>query len=110
MREERNKHPGWAVRTKTGHWLSYAHGFHLSEDAFYARVVDSEEDAKHLIKQACEDFGNSVLFSVVLAWEPLCEQLRFQVSSLKKANTLSPNKIDDVILSLEDAISTLQGK
>lgn len=107
---KRNAHPGWAVQDEGGGWLCYGHGFFLSEDAFYADVVLSEEDAKHLIKEANEDFENNTSFNIVLAWEPLCESLRHEVAALKEANTISPSKIMDIVIDLQGVIADLKRK
>ena len=82
-REVRQAPPGWAVRTKTGHWLSYAHGYHLEDDAFFARLKDTEVDAAYMAADAQEDFKGGFEYDIVVAWEPLCEKLRHQVSSVK---------------------------
>ena len=110
MREERSAHPGWSVQTKDGTWLGGAHGWFLSEDAFYADIYDSEETAKHWAEDNQSEFKGGFEYTIVPAWEPLCERLRVDVSSLKEANEISPSKIMDIVMSLEDAISTLQGE
>ena len=106
-REVRNAHPGWAVKTKEGTWLGGAHGWFLSEDPFYADIYESEEKAKYWAER---EINNKHEYTIVPAWEPLCELLRVEISSLKEANTITPSKVMDIVMSLEDAISILQGK
>jgi hypothetical protein len=108
--ETRSAHPGWSVQTKDGHWLGGAHGWFLSEDAFYADIYDSEEDAKHWAESNQSEFAGGFEYNIVPAWQPLCERFRVEISSLREANAITPSKIMDIVMSLEDAISTLQGK
>lgn len=77
----KQKHPGWALRTKDGDWLSFAHGWHLAEDAFYTRIFDTQEDAIDNLKDMQGDFNDGIECDVVPAWEPLCGQLRHEVKT-----------------------------
>lgn len=106
MFEGKQEHPGWALQTEEGNWLAYAHGWHISENAFYARIFSTEESAKEALADAQEDFQGGVLCSIVPAWEPLCGQLRHEVKTLSDANKISPSDLMEVWLSIEN-IKTL---
>jgi hypothetical protein len=107
-RNKRGEHPGWAVRYEDGSWLSYAHGFFQSTDAFYARLHATEEDAKRNAEEANEDWSSDPQkYTIVPGWEPLCESLRFEIESLKEANTLDPDTIFDVVMDLQGIISRI---
>lgn len=105
-------HPGWSVYFEDGTWLGGAHGWFRSEEAFYADVYDSAEEAQRWLDDLRRDKGEGGHFDlpakVIPAWEPLAESLRLEVSQLKQANSLSPSTISDIVFSLEDAIRQLK--
>lgn len=112
-REKLREHPGWSVRFSNGEWLGGAHGWYTSKEAAYADVYDSEEEAHSTLKYVRDnhkehDSEFSLAAEIIPAWEPLCETLRVRIHFLKEANTITPNDIDSVVFSLEDAIRTLQ--
>lgn len=108
-RTERNRHPGWAVRFVDGSWLAYGHGWHLFEDAFYARIFSSAQEAEDAVKDAAEDFTKLDDYDIVPAWEPVCEQLRHDVAELKHANTFSPDDIFEITMELDSILARLRG-
>jgi hypothetical protein len=99
---KRQAHPGWSLLTKDGNWLSYAHGWHVVEDAFYARIFHSEEAAKEALVDMQEDFQGGIECDIVPAWEPLCGQLRHEVKILSDANKISPSDLMEVWLAIEN--------
>jgi hypothetical protein len=105
----KQEHPGWALRTKDGCWMSFAHGWHIAEDAFYAKIFKTEEDAIYHLKDMQGDFRNGIDCDVVPAWEPLCGQLRHEVKMLTQANKVSPDDILEVSWELESVLSRLKG-
>lgn len=104
--EGKQEHPGWSLQTKEGHWLAYAHGWHVSENAFYARIFATEEAAKEALADMQEDFQGGIECDIVPAWEPLCGQLRHEVKTLTTANKITPSDLMEVWLSIEN-IKTL---
>lgn len=105
---KRQEHPGWALQTKKGGWLSYAHGWHVLEDAFYARIFPTQEAAKDALADAQEDFVGGIECDIVPAWEPLCGKLRHEVKSLTTANKISPSDLTEVWLLMENIKSLLK--
>lgn len=110
MFEGKQEHPGWALQTKDGFWLAYAHGWHLSEDAFYAKIFGSEEAARRELKDMQEDFEGGIECDIVPAWEPLCGKLRFEVKQLEAANKITPHDVFEITFELENIIARLGGK
>jgi len=110
MFEGKQEHPGWALQTKDGFWLAYAHGWHLSEDAFYAKIFSSEEVALRELAEMQEDFVGGIVCDIVPAWEPVCGQLRHEVKVLTEANKISPHDIFEITMELENIIYRLGGK
>jgi hypothetical protein len=104
----RGSHPGWAVQFQDGRWLGSAHGLHRFDDAFYAKSFLIKEDANDLAIECQIDFGDTMPYEVVPAWEPLCERLRFEVGQLMKACKFKPRDISDLQESLEDALRTVK--
>lgn len=113
VREERKHHPGWSVQFEDGSWLGGAHGWYRSDDAFYADIYDTEEEAHNNLKYIQKDKSEGEYFAlpakVVPAWEPLCESLRVSIYSLQEANLITPSAIFDMVMSLEDVLHTLKG-
>lgn len=99
---KKQEHPGWALQTKEGSWLSYAHGWHTLEDAFYARIFKTQEAAKEALADMQEDFVGGIECDIVPAWEPLCGKLRHEVKELTKANKITPSDLLEVWLSMEN--------
>lgn len=125
-RIKRNEHPGWGVRLDDGTWLCAVHGLYPVTEAFYATIMDSEKEAESLLQEYINDVKNIGIWKgqkterydpnrviptgkAMPAWEPMCQQLIFDVSQLKAANKISPSKLFDIQMSLEDAISTIKG-
>lgn len=108
--EGKQEHPGWALLSKEGNWLCYAHGWHLSKNAFYAKIFGSEEQAREELKYMQEDFEGGIECDIIPAWEPLCGKLRFQVEQLEAANKLHPHDISEITFQLELIIAKLEGK
>jgi hypothetical protein len=102
MFEGKQEHPGWALLTKEGNWLAYAHGWHVSENAFYARIFASKSDAKEALDDMQDDFIGGIQCDIVPAWEPLCGQLRHEVKTLSDANKISPSDLMEVWLAIEN--------
>ncbi len=109
-RAERGRHPGWAVRFADGSWLAYGHGWHLFDDAFYARLFSSAEEAEKAVKEAAGDFIKLDEYDIVPGWEPVCEQLRHDVAELQHANKFSPDDIFDITMDLESILSRLKDR
>lgn len=101
---KRNSHPGWAVQFSDGSWLGGAHGWFASDDAFYADIYDSAKEAEEALKMS-EIKG---MATIVPAWQPLCEHLRFENSELKKSNKISISDVDDVVFELENVLNSLK--
>lgn len=108
--EGKQKHPGWALQTKEGCWVAYAHGYFTVEDAFYARIYSSQEDAQYHLKDMQEDFVGGIECDIVPAWEPACGKLRHEVRVLTDANKVSPDLLFEVTMELESVIARLGGK
>lgn len=109
--EVRNAAPGWSVQFDDGTWLGGAHGWFTSSDAFYADIYSSPEEAQSTLDyvRKDKDWGDfSMEAKIIPAWQPLCERLRVRISSLRQANKLTPSKIFDITLSLEDALYQLR--
>jgi|SRR5277367_1294686 len=106
----KQEHPGWALQAKGGHWVAYAHGWFTAENAFYARIFDSEKSAREALLDMQEDFQGGIECNIVPAWEPACGKLRHEVEVLTEANKISPDILFEVIMDLESAISRLGGK
>ena len=107
-REESNAHPGWSVRFSDGTWLGGAHGWFRSEEAFYADIYDSEEEARNCLEQVKNDLYDKEYFSldaeVVPAWQPLCERLRLDAHTLTASNKVN---IFDLNMTVDDIQSQL---
>jgi hypothetical protein len=99
--EGKQKHPGFALQTKEGHWIAYAHGWFTAEDAFYAHIFTSIQEAESNLLDMQEDFKGGIHARVVVAWEPACGKLRHEVRVLKDANKISPDNLMEVWLKLE---------
>lgn len=112
MKEEKGKFPGWAVKFEDGTWLASAHGLHRFEDASYAKLYDSWEDARYDAEYYRKDYPNDshVTYDVIPGWEPLCEQLRSEVSNLEKTNKISWMDIFEIATELESIAYKLHGK
>lgn len=108
--EGKQEHPGWALQTKEGNWIAYAHGYFVVEDAFYASTYASQEKAGHALKDMQEDFVGGIECDIVPAWEPACGKLRHQVKVLTDANKISPSDLFEITMDLESIISRLGGK
>ena len=104
--EVRQAHPGWAVRFEDGTWLGGAHGWFRSEDAFYADIYDTKEEGEktleYLRKDKSEGGHYDLPAEVVEAWQPICESLRLEVSTLKQANTVSYSDLMDLEWKAEE--------
>lgn len=109
-RAKRNSHPGWAVRFVDGSWLAYGHGWHLFDDAFYAKCFSSAQEAEDAVKQAAEDYTKLDEYDIVPAWEPVAEQLRHDVAQLEHANKFSPNDIFEISMDLESILARLKDR
>jgi hypothetical protein len=112
IKEDRVVDPGWAVRFEDGSWLGGAHGWFRSDDAFYADVYESKEDAQRYLDDLRRDKDEGGHFDlpaeIVPAWQPLCESLRVEVRSLKQANKLTPSKLMDITMNLESVLYDLK--
>jgi hypothetical protein len=109
MFEGKQEHPGWALQTKEGDWLAYGHGWHISEDAFYARIFPTQEEAQRELKDMQEDFVGGIECDIVPAWEPACGKLRHEVRVLTAANKFSPDDLFEIRMELESILSRLSG-
>lgn len=115
-RTKRNLHPGWCIQFSDGTIFGSAHGYFATTDAFYAIIFDqSKEDTEQFIKdygkEIEEDTGQKIADAkVVEAWQPLCERLRFDLSQLRRANAISPDKIFNIITELEFALNTVKNE
>lgn len=112
-RSERQAHPGWAVLFDDGTWLSSAHGYFQADDAFYGLLWDSPEEAEANAKDAISDWGRTedisdYKYTVVVGWQPLCEKLRLDVSSLKSSAKITPSELMDITFELENVLSRLK--
>lgn len=109
-KEERGSHPGWAVRFSDGTWLGGAHGWFRTEDAFYADIYESKKDAEGYLKHVREDKHDAEYFAldaeIVPAWEPLCENLRLEISTLRSSCKLNiydlNSSVDDIQYQLDE--------
>lgn len=109
-REEREAHPGWAVRFSDGTWLGGAHGWFRAKEAFYADIFDSEEEGHRYLKMVREDKHDKEYYSldaeVIPAWEPLCEHLRLEISTLRSSTKLDiydlNSTVEDIQWKLDD--------
>lgn len=104
--EGKQEHPGWALRTKEGNWLAYAHGWHIATDAFYARIFTTELQATKALDDMQEDFVGGIECDIVPAWEPMCGKLRYELS-LQKINKITPGDLTDVWFLLEEVKTRL---
>lgn len=103
-------HPGWALQTKNGNWVAYAHGWFTVENAFYAKIFDTQEYAREELKDMQEDFEGGIECDIVPAWEPLCGKLRFEVEQLEAANKIHPHELFEITMELENIIARLGGR
>lgn len=101
-------HPGWAVKTPDGEWVCSAHGYFSSKDPFYAKICKIKEDAEIFLKAATEDGFKDL--EIVVGWEPYCAKLLFEIDELKQANTITPDKLLELTMDLENVLDTLKGK
>ena len=110
--EERQSHPGWAVRFEDGSWLCIAHGVDMATDAFYANTYETKELANLTVLSCYSDgdIPNTIGYEVVVAWEHCCEVMRHHVKSLREANKIDPSDIMEMTWQLEGVIATLNGK
>jgi hypothetical protein len=110
--EVRGAHPGWAVKFSDGTWLGGAHGWFRSDDAFYADIYDSKEEGEKSLKYLREDRDEKGYFDlpaeVVEAWQPICESLRLEVTTLKQANIVSYMDIFDLREELESIVDKVK--
>ena len=105
-KRERQSHPGWAVKFSDGTWLGGAHGWFRHDDAFFADIFDSKEEAEHYIKVAgFDDTSLNLESEAIPAWEPLCESLRHDVAMLTKANKVTPDNIFELRQELENILA-----
>ena len=108
--EGKQEHPGWALQSKEGYWMAYGHGWHQSEDAFYARIFKTPEAAQEALKDMQEDFEGGIECDIVPAWEPACGKLRHEVRTLTAANKVSPDDLFEIKFELESIIARLGGE
>jgi hypothetical protein len=99
--EGKQKHPGFALQTEEGYWIAYAHGWFTAEDAFYAHIFSSVQEAESNLLDMQRDFMGGLKCCVIVAWEPACGKLRHEVKALKDANKISPDNLMEVWLKLE---------
>lgn len=112
IKDDRVIDPGWAVRFEDGTWLGGAHGWFRSEDAFYADIYASKEDAQRYLDDLRKDKYESDYFNlpaeIIPAWQVQCESLRLEVRMLKQANRLTPSKLMDITMNLEQVLYDLK--
>lgn len=110
-RTERGSHPGYAIKASDNSWVTSAHGLYLAEDPFFALTYDTKESAQETLDYALqdEDLPKELTYEVVEAWIPVCEQLRFDIDQLRKANTISPDELFDIKFELENILYRLGG-
>lgn len=72
-----------------------------------AEVVNSEKEAEDCAKKAIRD-GITDEYEVVVAWEPLVDELQRKIIKLEKANKISPSDISDIGWKLEEIRDLLQ--
>jgi hypothetical protein len=112
IKDDRVIDPGWAVQFEDGSWLGGAHGWFRSDDAFYADVYESKEDAQRYLDYLRKDKSEGGAFDlpaqIVPAWQPQLESLRVEVRSLKQANRLTPSKLMDITMNLESVLYDLK--
>ncbi len=107
-REKRNAHPGWAVRFEDGSWLGCAHGYFRAPEAFFAYIYSSEEEALNDFNRGKEDLGNNIpKYSIIPAWEPLCEVLRLEIGSLRKICKFDSSDALELSMELEHFVDKL---
>jgi hypothetical protein len=110
--EVRQAHPGWAVRFEDGTWLGGAHGWFRSEDAFYADIYDTKEEGEKTLEYLRKDKSEGGHFDlpaqVVEAWQPICESLRLEVSTLKQANIVGYMDIFELRDELESIVDRVK--
>lgn len=106
----KQEHPGFALQTQEGHWIAYAHGWFTAEDAFYAKIFTSIQEAESNLSDMQEDFQGGIKCNVVPAWEPLVGKLRHEVKVLKSANKISPSDLTEVWLMMENITTLLRLK
>lgn len=111
--ENRDTHPGWAIYFEDGTWLGGAHGYIRTGGAFYAYIFSSKEAAEkvltHLRTSRTEGNYFSVPAEIIVAWEPLCENLRSEVSALKQANVVKYLDIFDLREEVESILNRIKG-
>lgn len=107
-RSKRQSHPGWAVKFSDGTWLGGAHGWFRAEDAFYADIYESSERAVECLTISNVLKEPDLKWDIVPAWEPLCERLRVEISSLEEANKITPGELYDIVFDLEYVLSRLK--
>lgn len=108
-RNEKNSHPGWAVYFSDGTWLGGPHGWRRYDDAFYADAFESEQEAQECLEMAKEHLDKDTPpATIVPAWQHLCERLQLENTTLQKANKVSIEDVDDIILDLENSVASLK--
>ncbi len=108
--EEANAHPGWGVRFSDGSWLGGAHGWFRTEEAFYADIYQTEEDARSSLKivRAQESGYYDLEAEIVPAWQILCEKLRLTIHTLKLSAKVDIYDLDSAIDDLQYALTDLK--
>lgn len=107
------EHPGWGVQFEDGTWLDNAYGWFPSKEPFRGDIYSSEEEAKKALNSIDKDpilKEWKATAKIVPAWQILCEKMRVEILILKKANSITPSDISDIVSNLEDAISILKFK
>jgi hypothetical protein len=106
------KHPGWAIHFQDDTWLGGAHGYIRTNGALYAYTFPTKESAEKVLNHLRNSPTESKYFSepaeIVEAWEPLCENLRAEVSSLKKTNVVEYLDIFDLRTELESILNRIK--
>lgn len=91
--EEQGAHPGWAIKFEDGTWLGGAHGWFRSEEAFYADIYDSKEEALQNLKCVRSTYHDDGSFNLsaeaVEAWQPICESLRHKLLLAKYSSKIT---------------------
>lgn len=103
-------HPGWAVKYVNDTWLGgsgHGGGWMQYDYPMGAEVVSKEEDAKDAALDAVRD-GISMAYEIVVAWEPMVDELQRKIVNLEKATKVTPKDISDIGWKLEEIKELLQ--
>ena len=90
------EHPGCTIKFEDGLWAGLAHGW-CGIEADGAFIFKNQEEAQETVQE--ENWTDA---RVLEAWEPRVARLQQEISELKQANQISPEKLRHVRWTLEE--------